>query len=450
MTQVVQEPRLEPTPLLGGQALVYRRVEGGSWYLYLWLKAEKKRFRKCLDTTDKALAVRTAEALVLDALARQQVGQKVLASNLAEVIDKWELLQRDRLARGEIRSEDYIRQLANTFRKQLGDLYGLDTPISSLRQEDWDRYITFRGEQGVALDTIRVELSHIRGLIKKVGMKLGARLVPELNVHVPKHRRSRRTETFTADEFEAVKAALDRYVEPDTEDGLYIRDWSLGSAKVRAEKPKVISQELEQSRRQLLRWFVRVTSASGCRPHELTGEVEDAALRWRDIELKTTRIDGNRYAVVAIIRVRHQTKTGQRSVPTTAGLMLKVMRDWSRFNGDDDYVFADQYGIRAGKPVYLDALRMHWRVVIDRMGFKRFKPDLYSLRHFWATQRLLAGAPPVMVAKSMGHSLQELLSVYEHLLLEDDAAIRQVWKSVTPVSLQRDGIILADARELEN
>jgi hypothetical protein len=129
--------------------------------------------------------------------------------------------------------------------------------------------------------------------------------------------------------------------------------------------------------------------------------------------------------------------------------MLGVMRKWSRFAGDDDYVFADQYGIRAGKPVYLDALRLHWRQVISRMRFTRFKPDLYTIRHFWATQRLLAGAPPVMVAKSLGHSLQELLSVYEHLLLEDEAVIRQVWKSNTPVSLQKQGIVVPDAIELE-
>ena len=447
---MTKEPRLEPTSLLGGQALVYRRVEGGNWYVYLWLKAEKKRYRKCLETTDKALAIRTAEGLVLDALARQQVGQKVLASSLGEVIDKWEELQRDRLARGEIRSEDYIRQLGNTFRKQLGSLYGLETPVSSLRQEDWDRYIAFRGNQGVALDTIRVEISHIRGLIKRVGMKLGARLVPELNAHVPKHKRSRRLETFTAEEFEALQGALSQYVEPDTKDGLFIRSWALGSAKAREQSPKEISQDLERSRRELLRWFVRVASASGCRPHELTCDGPETALRWRDIEFKNIRMAPCRFAVIGILRIRDNTKTGPRTVPSTAGMTLKLMRDWSRFNGDDDYVFADQYGIRAGKPVYLDALRLHWREVIRRMSFSRFKPDLYSIRHYWATQRLLAGAPPVMVAKAMGHSLQELLTVYEHVLLEDDVAIRQVWKSVTPVSLQRSGVIVADPRELES
>jgi len=144
----VPETLLNQTPVLGGAGTVYQRKEDGPWYLYFWVKSERKRFRQSLDTTDRALAIRTAEQIVLDALARQQVGQKVLSSSIGEVIAKWEVLQGDRLARGEIRSAEYVRQLASTFRKQLGGCFGLDTPISALRQEDWDRYIQYRGALG--------------------------------------------------------------------------------------------------------------------------------------------------------------------------------------------------------------------------------------------------------------------------------------------------------------
>ena len=88
----------------------------------MWLKAEKKRFRKCLDTTDKTFAIWIA---------------------------------------------------------------------------DGPRYIPRIAIQGLAFDTIRVEIYYIRGLVAKVGMKMGSRLVLELNIHAPKHKRSRRVETFT-------------------------------------------------------------------------------------------------------------------------------------------------------------------------------------------------------------------------------------------------------------
>ena len=310
------------TPVLGGAGTIYQRKAEGPWYLYFWLKKERKRFRQSLETTDKPLAIRTAEQIVLDALARQQAGQKVLSATIGEVIDKWVVLQHDRLARGEIRSADYIRHLASVFRKQLGGLYGLDTPISALKQEDWDRYVSYRGDQGVALDTIRVECSHIRGLVGKVGMKLGARLVPELNVFVPKHKRSRRTEAFTPDEFRDLLFALEEFVEPDNDEGQYLRDWSLGAAKAKRAAPKVVNQDLERSRRELLRWFVLVASSSGCRPHELAGE-ESGSLRWGDVEFKTVEVlvsHSHRHPTpktIALLHIREETKTGARVVPTT-------------------------------------------------------------------------------------------------------------------------------------
>jgi len=453
VTQLASEPRLEPTPVLGGQGLIYRRSAAGSWYLYVWLKAEKKRYRKCLETEDKAAALRQAEGTVLDVLAKQQAGQKVLASTLAEVIDKWEQLQRDRLARGEIRSEEYVRGIAGVFRKQLGGLFGLEKSIAELTQEDWDRYIPFRGQQGVALDTIRVEASHIRGLIAKVGMKLGARLVPELDVHVPKNRRSRRTDTFTAIEYHDLLDALSKYVQPDSRDGAYLREWSLNSKDGLRRKPEAVNQDLERSRRQLLQWFVQVAASSGCRPHELAG-FEESSLRWKDIEFRTVEVlvsvsePEPTPKTIAILRIREETKTGSRSVPTVAGKYLMELRGWSRFTAPHDFVFADQYGLRAGKPVYLDALRLHWREVLRRMRFERFKPDLYSLRHFFATQRLASGASPMLIAKTLGHSLLELTTVYEHILMEQDTVIKEVWRENTPIEFQDMGIVVADNSEL--
>ena len=447
------ETLLNQTPVLVGAGTVYQRKQDGPWYLCFWVKAERKRFRQSLETTDQALAIRTAEQIVLDALARQQSGQKVLSATIGQVIDKWEVIQGDRLARGEIRSENYVRHLASTFRKQLGGLFGLDTPISALKQEDWDRYIKWRGDQGVALDTIRVECSHIRGLVGKVGMKLGARLVPEMNVFVPKHLRARRTETFTPDEFHELLDALEQFVEPDTHDGAYLRDWGLGAAKARKQVPKVVNQDLERSRRELLRWFVLVSSSSGCRPHELAGD-QEGSLRWRDVEFKTVEVlvsHSQRHPTpktIALLHIREMTKTGARVVPTVGGGYLKRMREWSRFSGDNDHVFCDQYGIRAGKPVYMDSLRLQWRELIKRMGFQRFTPDLYSLRHMWATRRLEAGAPPALIAKSLGHSLTELLKTYEHIDFQQEGVIRSIWQERTPEEFRDMGIVVTDTSEL--
>jgi hypothetical protein len=57
----VPEIQLNQTPVLGGAGTVYQRKEGGPWYLYFWVKSERKRFRQSLETTDRPLAIRTAE-----------------------------------------------------------------------------------------------------------------------------------------------------------------------------------------------------------------------------------------------------------------------------------------------------------------------------------------------------------------------------------------------------
>ena len=441
---------LNATPTIGG-GRIYQRKEGGPWQFCLWVDGEG-RIRKSLKTTDKSLALREAERLTLDARAAQMAGNKVLSSTLAECLAHYEQHQDDRIARGEVRSVENARYKVRLLQRVLGDLFGLDRPVSSLTQRDWDAFIPHRGRQGVALDTIRGECCLIRNFCR-FARHYGCHVVPELNVKVPKSQRSRRSQTFTSDEFHDLVDALEEFIAPDTEDGLYLRDWGLGAAKARQVVPKVVNQDLERSRREMLRFFVLVAAASGCRPHELAGE-EDGSLRWRDVEFKDVLVKVSLSQreptpkTVAILKVRELTNTGERSVPMVGGKYLKQLKAWSRFSGPDDFVFCDQYGIRAGKPPYMDSLRLQWREVLRRMGFTRFKPDLYSLRHYFATQRLQSGAPPYLVAKTLGHSIQELTNVYAHVLMENEGVIRQVWRETRPEPLQEMGVVVSEPWEL--
>jgi integrase len=441
---------LNATPTIGG-GRIYQRKEGGPWQFCLWVEGEG-RIRKSLKTSDKSLALREAERLTLDARAAQMAGNKVLASTLAQCLAHYEEHQDDRMLRGEIRSLVNARYKIRFLQRVLTEMFGLERPISTITQKDWDAFIPFRGRQGAALDTIRAECCLIRSFCR-FSRQYGCQVVPELFVKVPKSQRSRRTETFTSEEFHALVWKLEEFVAPDTEDGLYLRDWGLGAAKAREKVPKVVNQDLERSRRELLRFFVLVAAASGCRPHELAGD-EEGSLRWRDVEFKDVLVTVSLSQkeptpkTVAILKIRKHTKTGERSVPMVGGKYLKALKAWSRFSGPDDYVFADQYGIRAGKPPYMDSLRLQWRELLRRMEFIRFKPDLYSLRHYFATQRLQSGAPPYLVAKTLGHSIQELTNVYSHVLMENEGVIRQVWRDNTPQELQDIGLVVSEPWEL--
>ena len=449
---VASEVQLDKHPVLGGKGYVYRRVHGGSFYLYCWVKEERKRLRKTLDTDDLEVAERLAEAEVLKVLAKKQVGQRVFSDTLGEVVDAWEDLQKKRLKAGEVRSADFFKDKATWFRKHFGEVFGLDTHVGDLRQSDWDRFVDYR-RGTVKADTLQRELSYVRSLVRTVGLKRGAALVPEFDVKLTKtSSRSRRTTTFTPKEFRDFRKAVHGYPATENKDGTYRREWKLGVRKGRVGAPKRFDHDLEATRRVLLRYLFEVLAFSGCRPHEVAGSEErptESALRWRDVVFLEKTVTGtqlNKTATthqLAVLRVRNATKTGSRSVTTLLGKQLCSLRKWSRYQGEDDFVFAEQCGQRAGRPVSLQALREHWREVCRRQGlrgFNRFEPDLYSLRHYFATERLAAGVPPVFVAKTLGHSLQELFQTYEHVLTETEEFQRTLWSVTTPKELADQGV----------
>ena len=353
---MASEVQLDKHQVLGGKGFVYRRQEGGNFYLYAWVKAEKKRLRKSLDTDDLEVAERLAEAELLTVLAKTQVGQRVFSDTLGDVVDAWADLQRKRLNAGEVRSADYVKDKTTWFKKHLGQVFGLETPVGDLQQKDWDRFLDYRRGQ-VKADTLAAELSYVRSLVKQVGLKKGAALVPEFNVSRKRgwKKQSRRTTTFTPDEFRSFRKAVHGYPVPEVkvEGGkdLYRREWQYGHRNDRTKKSQNFDQDLEGSRRVLLRYLFEVLAFSGLRPHEAAGSDEnptESALRWRDVVFLDKTFTGTQLNKkttkhqLAVLRVRPDTKTGSRSVTTLLGKQLQALRKWSRYQGDDDFVFAEQ------------------------------------------------------------------------------------------------------------
>lgn len=172
---------------------------------------------------------------------------------------------------------------------------------------------------------------------------------------VPEDKKARRRETFSREEFQKVRKAAHAYPAFDSPDRKsYVRTCALNKGRDK-QAPSKIKPDLELSRRVLLRYFIEVAAFSGARPHELA-EREESALRWQDVafqEVEVRSTELNKTATAHEVAVLHNRE-------------------------DTDDVFADQTGTNAGNPVDLDALRQHWRELLDhRVKFKRFKADLY-------------------------------------------------------------------------
>ena len=149
--------------------------------------------------------------------------------------------------------------------------------------------------------------------------------------------------------------------------------------------------------------YVLFMANSGLRPNEAR------QLRRRDIR---TTDHGIRY-----LYVQPATKTGERDtypLPSAFRYLGRV-REQSEYTADDDLIFGD----RDGNPVEsfnktFTKLLTDNDLLHDMNGRPR---TIYSLRHFYATQRLSSKTNPVpmeMPAKNMGTSPRTLYRHYRH------------------------------------
>jgi integrase len=191
----------------------------------------------------------------------------------------------------------------------------------------------------------------------------------------------------------------------------YLRRWSnndLESASNSKHRPN--SYHLWQ--RELIRRYVLFMAASGLRPNEAR------QLRWRDIEPFTDE-DGVEHQM---LHVSPTTKTGHRQcVPLRITKMyLDALREHSLHTKPDDLVFCD----RKGKPVQnfgktFKKVLIDADLLTDRWGNVR---TIYSLRHTYATFRLLYGNANIEdLAQNMGTSPQQIFNHYRHITIRQKA-----------------------------
>jgi integrase len=152
--------------------------------------------------------------------------------------------------------------------------------------------------------------------------------------------------------------------------------------------------------------------ASGLRPNEAR------QLRWRDVEIYTDP-DGIEHV---ILHISPNTKTGKRQcVPLrVARKYLDILKEHSHHTEPNDLVFCDQQGQpidnfgKTFKKILTDA-----GILRDRWGEVR---TIYSLRHTYATFRLLYGHANIEdLAQNMGTSPQQIFKHYRHITVRQKA-----------------------------
>ena len=144
---------------------------------------------------------------------------------------------------------------------------------------------------------------------------------------------------------------------------------------------------------------------TGIRPNEYY------KIKWKDIQIHNQ--DGVKILYIA---VPEKTKTGHRVVVSLpeAYTSYNDIKVFSKYTKDNDWVFTNYDGssMRNWSKTFTKKLK-ELNLYITDDGKKR---PPYSLRHYYATQRLLDGVHIYDLAKNMGTSVKQIENHYGHVL----------------------------------
>jgi len=367
-----------------------RRADSKKWQVHYKLENVKTWFRRSTDTTDVKEATKIAERLWMKATFDHEEGRPVISKkfkNVAEIVLRRLL---DEIAAGTAKpsAKDYVSAI-NLYLVPFYGLYNIDGVKPAVISEfhTWRRNKVGRELSGSAQNNHNAALNLIFDEAIERGY-LTAYERPQLkNTGAESDRRAE----FSQDELETLMVSVPKFIS----DG-------------RTARTRMI--------RELLTIYVPFMAATGMRPG-----TEAEFLEWRHIDVEIR--DGQ-----PILHFRLQRgKRGPRNfvAHNSCWLLLERLRQLS----PDLSGMTLEAVLKKRVPKLL--FRLSDGSVPDNWNkpFRQWLEDtqllhcpvtgkersLYSLRHYYATQRLLEGIPIHDLAEQMGTSVLMITKHYSHL-----------------------------------
>ena len=367
-----------------------RRADSKKWQVHYKLENVKTWFRRSTDTTDIKEATKIAERIWMKATFDHEEGRPITSKkfkNVAEIVLRRLL---DEIAAGTAKpsAKDYVSAI-NLYLVPFYGLYNIDGVKPAVISEfhTWRRNKVGRELSGSAQNNHNAALNLIFDEAIERGY-LTAYERPQLkNTGAESDRRAE----FSQDELETLMASVPKFVS----DGRTLRTRMI---------------------RELLTIYVPFMAATGMRPG-----TEAEFLEWRHIDVEIR--DGQ-----PILHFRLQRgKRGPRNfvAHNSCWLLLERLRQLS----------PDLSGMTLEQVLKKRIPKLLFRLsdgsVPDNWNkpFRQWLEDtqllncavtskersLYSLRHYYATQRLLEGIPIHDLAEQMGTSVLMITKHYSHL-----------------------------------
>jgi hypothetical protein len=315
----------------------------------------------------------------------------------------------------EKKLDEITESFANDYfdwRKQYWiDGEGVDAIQYNRRRRRLKTHSTYNAKKVVAFKTLSMEKSALNQFFSwchstKRFMRFAVRLKV---IASQKERNEGRRATFAKEEWNVLTRNL--------------LSWADGKGKYADNR----LNSFHKHQRQQLRFYVLFLASTGIR-----SGTETRFMRWEDIDFGFRDSEGKESLK---IRIRSKTKRGTSRTVISQANAVEWMTQWkaiSHYSADQDYVWygMSKEGARQKTATdlnktfqsFLKSVAFRGReggLLFDADGKRR---SLYSVRHFYATQRIQSGVSYEDLRKQMGTGIEQLVKHYDWATTEHRAA----------------------------
>jgi len=410
-----------------GRIVIYQRPRrDGSiiptWQMRISVPNSTGYHRQSTGETDKAEASRKALNTYEELYMKVLSGVSLNAKTYKSVFEAWQIDLPRMVSKQRKGRQKYIDDhLRNAGRNAL-EYFG-NKKIDEIKKGDFQEYWMWRKENSTRLEpmtgrrtpfvpadnSLRQEGNSIKQMFNYAVDKGWMVSIPDMAVPPPQDNRR---PTFSKQEWRKLTRRMREWVKEGEKWGSVGRD-------------RFVSQQ-----------YILLLANCGARVGEMR------FLRWQDL---STQTDGEKKDLLSsgdelpsswLVASIRNSKTIEREIVFQQGSEEYIKRlydlkkkELGEHPAPDDYVFCDTSGIviisfRKGFNTLLDQCELTY----DEKGNKR---SLYSLRHFYATQRLTDEVNPFLLARQMGTSIEMLQKFYGQPVTR--LVARQITKTDTDI-----------------
>lgn len=367
-----------------GRILLYKRPNSKNFQCRLRVEGIKGYIIKSCDTPNQGKALKFAEDLYDNLRFKKLNNLPLKTKTFRQIFADWF----KRADKSKYRQDFYQGRAKLYLFPYFGD-YKIEEITESIIDDYWlwrkDYYkdnpekLNGNVAENPSAQSLKMEKTAIKEILEYAHRRGYIRAVPQIT-YKPRAKTENR-DTFTKEEYE--KLVLDLFL------------W--GEKKARTD---VVYQ------RKMLFNFVVFMANTGIRPNEFY------KIKWKDV-----KVHNQNGVKLLYINVPDDSKTGRRTVVSLpeAYTCYENIKLFSKYTKDDDYFFSNYEDGSWMKNISKTYKTKLVELGLYLSGDGKPRPP-YSLRHYYATQRLLGGVQVYDLAKNMGTSVKQIENHYGHVL----------------------------------